>query len=240
MVDRSPPRPAGCPVLHQRWHRLLFLHWRVAPATLRALVPSPLALDLWEGEAWVGVVAFAVSDMRPSLLPPVPVLSRGLEINVRVYVLRDGEPGLWFLSLDITNPLAVWGARLAYRLPYYHARMRMDTDGSRTRLDAERTDARAAHANFRAEWETGAALPSPAPGTRDHFLLDRYTLFSGKDAQWRARIRHRPWPLAAVRVTGLASTLLPAHGLVALDETPLVHAQGRSFPVAVWLPERRR
>lgn len=239
MGDRVPPRPHGHPVLHQRWSRLVFLHWRVPRAALRAAVPPALDLDLWQDEAWVGIVAFHVSHMRPSFLPPLPVLSRGDEINVRTYVRRAGEPGLWFFSLDIDNPLAVWGARIAYRLPYCRARTRMRADGARTSLVAERTDTRAVPARFAAEWETGARRASPAPGTREHFLLHRFTLFAGDAAQWRAEIRHRPWPLRDVRVLRLESTLLAAQGLAPLDEAPLVHAQAQPFDVAIYAPERR-
>ncbi|MFO1398315.1 MAG: DUF2071 domain-containing protein [Burkholderiales bacterium] len=239
MGDRAAPRPRGCPVLHQRWSRLLFLHWRVPPQALRAIVPRALDLDLWEGEAWVGVAVFAVSRMRPSLLPPVPVLSRGYEINVRTYVRRNGDPGLWFFSLDIDNPLAVWGARLAYRLPYFHARMHWRAEDARTTIESERTDARATKARFAAAWETGAPRPSPVPATREHFLLHRFTLFAGDDASLRAQIRHRPWPLRTVEVTRLESTLLAAQGLTPLDEAPLAHAQGQPFDVAIWAPERR-
>ena len=121
MIDRLSPRhrPSGWPVWHQRWSRLGFLHWPVAPNAVRSHVPGSLDLDLFEGAAWVTVVAFTVSRMRPTLLPPVPRLSNAHQINVRTYVHRDGVPGLWFLSLDANNPLAVWAARIAYQLPFF-------------------------------------------------------------------------------------------------------------------------
>ena len=45
---------------------------------------------------------------------------------MRVYVHRDGVPGIWFPSLEITNRLAMLAARIAYRLPYFHADMRFE------------------------------------------------------------------------------------------------------------------
>src|SRR4051794_16067195 len=141
MIDRLSVRnrPAGCPVLHQRWHGLAFLHWHVAPEALRPFVPASLELDLFDGAAWVGLTPFTVSRMRPSLLPPLPGLSDAHEINFRTYVHRDGVPGLWFFALDATNPLAVWGARLTYRLPYYRARMQVARQPARTTFHSERT-----------------------------------------------------------------------------------------------------
>jgi len=46
VIDRLAPRrrPSGVPVLHQRWHGLVFLHWAFSPETLRALVPAGLEL----------------------------------------------------------------------------------------------------------------------------------------------------------------------------------------------------
>src|SRR5215203_526520 len=166
MIDRLSPRsrPSGYPVLHQRWSRLAFLHWRLAPDLVRELVPEALDLDLFEGAAWVSVVAFTVSRMRPSLLPPIPALSDALQINVRTYVHRDGVPGLWFLSLDANNALAVWAARVAYRLAFFQARMHLGEDGAVVSFHCERTHPNAPKAAFDAAWERGETLPVPQPG----------------------------------------------------------------------------
>ena len=74
MTDRVSPRerPSGFAVLHQRWSRLIFLHWRVRPEHVRPLIPLPLELDTFDQEAWVGLVAFTVTRMRPALIPPIP------------------------------------------------------------------------------------------------------------------------------------------------------------------------
>ena len=45
--------------------------------------------------------------------PPLPVVSQSPELNVRTYVHFDGVPGVWFFSLDASNALAVWAARVA-------------------------------------------------------------------------------------------------------------------------------
>ena len=173
MIDRLSvrERPRGCPVLHQRWSRLVFLHWRFPPEAVRPLVPSNLALDLFDGAAWVGMTPFTVSRMRPTLLPSLPVLSDGYEINLRTYVQRDGIPGLWFLSLDATNSLAVWGARVAYRLPYYRASMRVMHRGESVSFQAERTHGGAPRAMLDAAWETGDRVPDPRPDTLEFFLI---------------------------------------------------------------------
>src|SRR5688572_27883253 len=66
---------------------------------------------------------FRMSGVRPRFAPPLPWLSAFPELNVRTYVTRDGKPGIWFLSLEASNPLAVRGARWGYDLPYHDAKM---------------------------------------------------------------------------------------------------------------------
>ena len=100
----------GTPIMHQTWDKLLFLHWAFPESVLRPHVPAPLQIDTFEGRAWVGVTPFTMRNVRPEGLPAVPFLSDAHELNVRTYVHYDGVPGVWFFSLDASNPLAVLGA----------------------------------------------------------------------------------------------------------------------------------
>jgi uncharacterized protein len=241
LIDRLSVRrrPAGWPIFHQRWKRLVFLHWKLPPEAVRPLVPAGLELDLYEENAWVGLAAFTVSRMRPSLLPPIPLLSDAHQINLRTYVHCNAVPGLWFFSLDATNALAVLAARAAYRLPYYRASMQVIEEGGHVSFRSERTHARASRVTFAAAWRLGDSLPEPQPGTLDFFLLERYVLYAGSnDRLLRARIHHRHWPLRRVTLTQLASTMLEAHGLPTPACAPLAHAQAFPFDVDIWPPAR--
>ena len=125
-IDRIGPtrEPDRRPVMRQSWRELLFLHWPISPDQLRPLVPPSLDLDLFEGIAYVGLVPFTMTGVRPVGLPSVRGISNFHETNVRTYVHRDGrDPGVWFFSLDAANRLAVYLARTFFHLPYYHARM---------------------------------------------------------------------------------------------------------------------
>ena len=87
-------------------------------------LPPGLEVETWGGQAWIGIIPFKMQPVRPRFLPPVPVLSYFPELNVRTYVRdRTGRSGVWFFSLDCSQPLAVWVARLAFGLPYFHAAM---------------------------------------------------------------------------------------------------------------------
>jgi uncharacterized protein YqjF (DUF2071 family) len=239
LIDRLEPRrrPAGVPVLHQRWHGLVFLHWPFAREALSRIVPGGLEIDAHDGNAWVGVTPFRVSRLRPSLLPPLPIVSSADEINVRVYVHRDGVPGIWFPSLEISNRLAMWGARLAYRLPYFHARMRVRRDGDTVVFRSDRTGGEPA--SFDARWRLGEPLPAAAPGSLEFFLTERYVLYSGDARRMlRARIHHRPWRLREASIVALRSTLLEADG-IATPTTPLhALAQAEPLDVEIWPPTR--
>lgn len=124
-IDRARMRePSAGPAGYQNWSNLAFVHWRVPAERLRAVVPEPLVLDTWEGEAWLGLVAFEMSGVRTWWSPTVPYLSAFPETNLRTYVhLRGAGPGVWFFSLDASRALAVQAARWGWGLNYRWSHM---------------------------------------------------------------------------------------------------------------------
>jgi uncharacterized protein len=229
--------PLARPVGYQRWRDLLFLHWPMPPAALRPRVPADLELDLHGGQAWVTAIPFRIEDSRPVGVPRA--LSLGfLETNLRTYVLGpDGEPGIFFWSLEASSLLAVAGARLAYGLPYFPARMRMRRMEGGFDYETRRWGR---GARLAARWIVGTARGSASPGTRDHFLIERYALYAPRrGGLHRARVRHRPYPLQEVRVDALSETLLTAAGLPAPHGAPICHASP-GVDVEIFAPARVR
>ena len=189
-------RPSGLAVMRQRWSKLLFLHWRVDPAILRAKLPKGLHLDLHEDEAWLGVVPFFMERIRPVGLPPVPGLSWFLELNVRTYVHdENGVPGVWFFSLDCNQALAVEIARSRFHLPYEHAEMSAPAVDQSIHYKCRRSDQ-----DVSAEYTYSPSGPaSPAePGTLEFFLAERYLLYSARPngSLFTGRVHHAPYQLA--------------------------------------------
>jgi uncharacterized protein len=241
MIDRLSirTRPPGWPVMYQTWDKLLFLHWPVAADLLRPLIAPRLSLDTFEGQAWVSVTPFTMWGIRPVLLPPLPVVSQSHELNVRTYVHLDGVPEVWFFSLDASNALAVLGARVAYGLPYFRARMRLQEHPSDIQFTSIRTHTGAPAARFEATWARGDPLPPAVPESLDFFLVERYCLYSVRRGHLsRARIFHRPWPLRRVERLSFTSTMLESQGLPTPAEAPVLHAQGEPLRVGIWPPER--
>jgi uncharacterized protein len=217
----------------QTWDDLLFAHWRATPESLRALLPSSLELDLYEGEAWIGITPFAVTGLRARGLPPVPYLSSFLELNTRTYVTARGKPGIWFFSLDASSEVAVEGARRGYKLPYFRAHMHADWGGSWLSYESRRRDSRGETASFRGRYRPLGDELSPDPRSLAHFLTERYCLYATDSGRLRrAEIHHRPWPLQPAEAE-IDENTMPPSGVEVLDDDPLLHFSARQ-DVVIW------
>ena len=236
-IDRTSPtrRPAGRAALRQSWLELLFLHWSVPVQALRPLIPPRLEIDTYEGRAYIGLVPFTMTGVRPVWCPAVPGLSSFHEVNVRTYVHQGGrDPGVWFLSLDASSRVAVLVARATYHLPYRFARMSLIRGaGGEVRYSSERLwpGPKPAACAMR-YWPTGPAAPA-APGTLEHFLAERYVLYAERRGRLlRGRVHHTPYPLQPAAFADLEESLVAAAGVARGTETPLAHyAKGVSVEV---------
>jgi uncharacterized protein YqjF (DUF2071 family) len=218
----------------QVWLDLLFAHWRVEPEALERVVPPQLPLDRFDGSAWIGVSPFVVRGLRLRRFPPPPLLSAFPEINVRTYVTVQGKPGIYFLSLDADSRSAVFTARRTYRLPYFRSKIAVDRSGDEVSYRAERISDDGPPAAFDAVYEP-AGRPEPAsPGSLEHFLAERYCLYTLDDQRriQRADIHHSPWPLRRAEAEIRRNTMAEPYG-IALEGEPLLHFSARQ-DVALW------
>lgn len=230
-------RPEGRAIMHQKWGKLLFMHWRIDEKLLRPLIPSQLNIDTFDGSAWIGVVPFTMWGIRASFLPPIPGTNAFHELNVRTYVHHQGIPSVWFLSLDAANKLAVWGARKFYYLPYFNAQMSLDQTGNTIRYSSSRRDRRGAPAELQAAWTIGETLQrssSSSPDSLGFFLTERYCLdVQHKGKLYRSRIHHQPWPLQRAELVSLNTSMIEAHGLPTPAGDPLLH-YCEEISVEIW------
>jgi uncharacterized protein len=220
---------------------MLFAHWPVPQESLRRLVPEPLEIDTFDGAAWVGLIPFTMPRFRVAGLS-VPGMSRFHECNVRTYVRCSGGggcSGVYFFSLDAASRLAVWGARKLWRLNYFLARMDLRRDGDVVHYRFDRADPPGPAARLRCAWRMGSPRPLSRPGELDHFLTERYALYTVDAAgrPLRGRIRHEQWRLHDATLLELEETLLAAAGIDRPGGEPLLyHAQW--LDVAAWNLER--
>src|SRR5262245_36223634 len=163
--------------MRQTWNTLLFAHWPVSPAALADHVPSELTLDTFDGDAWIAVTPFVLTDLRARGTPALPAVSAFPEINVRTYVRRDDKGGVFFFSLDAGSTPAVQGARGLDGLPYHRADFEGRRDGPRVRYACRRRGHDPV-ARFEAEYEpSGPAAPAPV-GSLAAWLTERYCLYT--------------------------------------------------------------
>jgi uncharacterized protein YqjF (DUF2071 family) len=240
-ADRHPSEPPSGPwVMVQRWHDLLFAHWRCPISDLRPLIPIPLEIETYDGDAWISVIPFYMSGVRMRLSPPIPTTYAFQELNVRTYVTLDNRPGIWFFSLDCESSLAVIGARMGVRLPYFRAAMRMNRNNNGIEYDSQRWSMLGKPAAFSATYRGEGEEYSPAPGSLDHFLAERYCLYSSDGKRiWRGDIFHPRWSLQPGQAQIDTNSMLAAAGVRAVGHDPLLHFS--TFQdVRFWWPVRVR
>ena len=219
----------------QTWHDLLFAHWPIELDALRAHVPDGFPIDLFEGQAWIGVVPFRMTNVAPRGVPALPWVSAFPELNVRTYVRVNGRPGVYFFSLDAANPVAVGVARTLVHLPYFTAEMTVEPEEDGwIRYESRRKSSKSAKAELAARYRpTGPVVP-PVDGTLEHFLTERYCLFT-VDSSSRAfslDIHHPPWPLQAAEAVFERNTMAEAAGIRLPSTAPLLHFSRRQDMVA--------
>jgi len=182
--------------MRQIWANIVWCHWPVDPAQVAAVLPAGLTPELFDGQAWVGLIPFSMERLRP--VGPFGFVTRWLrssdfgEVNVRTYVTGpDGQTGVWFCTLDADSVAAVAMANAAFGLPYRVATTNYtERDGVRRWRSARRRDG--AHAALTVTAATESPRPA-APGL-EAFLFERYALYT----RWHGRIlrgelSHEPW-----------------------------------------------
>jgi uncharacterized protein YqjF (DUF2071 family) len=227
--------PAQRAVMGQVWSELLFAHWPVSYEALRSKIPTGLELDTFEGQAWVGVVPFLMSDVRLFGMPAMPYLSSFAELNVRTYVTVDNKPGVYFFSLDASNPVAVTTARNWYHLPYYNAKMQVDVTASKIRYLSQRTHRLAPAGNLEAIYGPTGDVFQTTPGTLEHWLTARYCLYAADRHQniYRGEINHAPWPLQTAQAKFIKNSVAQSWGIDLPQIEPLLHFS-RRLEVVAW------
>ncbi len=231
---RPWPLPSEAWTLKMQWHDLAFIHWPVDASLLRPLVPAALELDEFDGTAWLGVVPFRMTGVRPRLTPALPKVSSFPEINVRTYVKAGGKAGVWFFSLDVTSKLAVFIARKFFHLAYFQAQMEMNFEADRIHYSSSRLAPDypgAIDCSYRPVGDVYRA----ASASIDEWLTERYCLYSAdkRGRVYRGDIHHTPWPLQPAEVKIRSSTMGQHFGLDPNGTEPLVHF-ARYLEVVAW------
>jgi uncharacterized protein YqjF (DUF2071 family) len=212
-----------------------FCHWPIDPEALRVRVPEALAIDTFDGRAWIS--ALAIRNVRATARG-VPAERSGPGLIVRTYVTRGDDRGVFFLAADADDRLGTFVGGRVLGLPI-----------SRTRIDAERRRGTlefrsrrrelgnpASTTRFRARYRPTGPSFRPEPGSLEAFLTDRSRFFvaSGRRSPGRrsgerrsesdglrvGEIARTTWRLREVRATVEAGGLFGEIGLDAPSAEP--------------------
>jgi uncharacterized protein YqjF (DUF2071 family) len=203
----------GEPLLLADWLRLVFIHYEVPAEELQAEVP--FEVELFEGKAYVSLVAFSMQRMRPRLGGRLVAwmfkpIACNEYLNVRTYVRHCEEPGIYFMAEWMNNPFSVRLGPSTFGLPYHFGvlnyRNEHETGFLRGAIRDKESERSFAYEAVLAETRL---VPCPA-GSLDEFLMERYTAFTSHEAKGRFfRIWHAPWLQKKIEIS------IPHSGLVA-------------------------
>ena len=236
------PLPGRLWRLRQRWHDLLFAHWPIPATEIQLLLPPGLEADTFDGSAWIGVIPFWMDGVATRSFGDhvfsVPTTTTFPELNLRTYVRSriSGLSGVFFFSLDCASPLAVFGARTLFHLPYFPATMKRTVIGAETEYKSRRLLTRSP-VRFDATYGPIAGaevLPQSLPGSFEYFVSERYCLFTPFAGRMLVgHIHHLPWPLEPAEAEIRRNEIPAAHGVHLLAEKPILHFS-RSLDVFLW------
>jgi len=226
---------SGEPLFYATWDNAVFIHYESKPLALQKCVP--FTLDLFEGRAFVSVVAFTLGRMRPRRGGRIsewlfkPIASHPF-FNLRTYVQHKGEHGIYFMAEWLSNRLSVALGPPTFGLPYHHGRLHYKNGAINGQVQG-RVQAKEGSFSYQAA-VASESLAECESGSLTEFLLERYTAFTGASGRRKFfRAWHEPWPQVATEIEVTDSDLLSTTG----DWWPTarLHSSNYSPGVNVWM-----
>ncbi|MGG1398021.1 DUF2071 domain-containing protein [Bacillus salipaludis] len=222
---RSWPLPSKYWIMRQTWSNILFLHWPIPLNILRPHIPSSLQIDTFNGSAWIGVIVFVLEGIFPRGISSISLTPKFPEMNVRTYVTCDGKPGIYFLSIDVENWASLKIAKRWFHLPYYSAQVSFRKEGQSFHIHSSRNGNFNTPITFKGKYVPVSEVYFPKEGTLDHWLTERYCLYSSNNGDniYCGEIHHLPWPLQKAEMEIFRNTLLSPFHFDISEVDPIVH-----------------
>jgi uncharacterized protein YqjF (DUF2071 family) len=238
VIRRNTGRPVPIPqrpwASFQSWNNLLLCHWPIDPALIRPKVPAELELDLFDGQAWIGLIPMFMGEIRLRDLS-IPTEPNFPELNFRTYVRYGGRTGVYFFAIYAQALFADFGARAFFHTPYMPALVEFEQSQDGFHLGVHRELTLPPHAKFDAVYKPkGAPFPCP-PGSIEAFLSERYSAFAktltGKIV--RGDLIHDPWQIQDVDAEVRENTILAREGFnLPVEPAQMHYAPG--VQVVLW------
>lgn len=211
LLPNSPPW-----VGYQGWRDLLFASWSMPIEDVRALVPSQLEVDSYDGRAWVSLVPMRVEGAHFRDVAPIMGLEHFCEINFRTYVKIGDERGVYFITIDCSDAIADWLGNKLFGAPFIRANIAMVEQDGEFYFISRRTQSEMPRADFVGGFKpVGDAFETSADPVAQ-FLLERYFLaLSDRDGSVHSvRIHHPDWSVQRAEATVRVNSICSAGGLI--------------------------
>lgn len=177
------------------WKDVVFLHFEADPKLLQQVVP--FELDLYEGMAFVSLVAFRMEGMRfyrggsATRWLTAPIATHHF-LNLRTYVRYRGEVGIYFMREWLDNRLAVAMGPTTFGLPYRYARIDYSNEFPTVEGKVEGSSG-----GIRYSGKVTEPRCCTHENSVDEFVCERYTAYTAEGrTKKRFRVWHNPWELA--------------------------------------------
>lgn len=204
------------PLFLAGWRDVVMLHFAVDADALQREVP--FAVERFEGQAFVSLVAFTLINFRPRLGGRLAErvfapMATHRYLNVRTYARHGDEAGIFFLAEWLSSRLATWFGPRLFGLPFRFGQLDYAHGNLAEGLHGEVT-ASAGKLRYRTSAVAGCDQvggQTVGAGSLDEFLLERYTAFTARcGRRGFFRVWHPPWPARRVAVQVEERSLLSA------------------------------
>jgi uncharacterized protein len=202
----------GEPLFCANWDHAVFIHYESDPSALQNCVPY--AIDLYDGRAFVSVVAFTLRGMRLRLGGKIsewlfkPIATHRF-FNVRTYVQHRGESAIYFMAEWLSSRLSVILGPATFGLPYRFGKVEYEKGANGTIQGT--VSAKEGAFAYRARIPTGLSICQP--GSLGEFLLERYTAFTSAGRRKKFfRVWHEPWKQTSIELKVRTDNLLASTG----------------------------
>ena len=234
ILNQTAHRPWALPTgrwrYYQEWNKAIFLHWKVDSDELRKFVPEEMSIDVFEGQAWVSLVAFSMEKIRPRNLPHFSPVSNFIEINVRTYASYKQKPGVYFLSIEGGRRISCQLAKSLSQLPYRYSEMKKANNFYCSE-----------HLQFGDKLEVNYTVGEKVENKTsiDYWLTERYALFQespGFISEFETH--HIEWPIYEAQIDKLELEY-PRFGEMLNKQPDLVH-YSPGVKVIAWDKKRHK
>lgn len=220
---------------------LTLLHWPADPKRIGRALPGGLAVDTYDGRAWLGLVLFRVQRVRTRIGRAPQILSSYMQACARTYVTCADKPGLYFLGLHADCTTVIRAAQAALGMNIHHTQARLDKKQGPWlgyRFDHATDDAEPVTLDLSCR---PLGVPDRASaGSLEHFLLERYCVYLADKAGTlrRGEFHHLPWRTQPAEATIRHLCPIPCLDVSDTASPPLVSFAPK-LELALWLPKHQ-